>query len=162
MAHWEYKPPVRQFFLSVACYVVKPEVQKFKRKKKCREQKETRCFQQKTAGFVELLSRFELETSSLPTAMAIFFTYFPLVYNPFCFISFAFQHSLKTAFPRVPHLSVAGYVVKKIVLPKEAVHKHNEALCNSLAFHLCISPFIPIDFRLLFRYCVACKSPTKR
>ena len=68
MAHWEYKPPVRQFFLSVACYVVKPEVQKFKRKKKCREQKETRCFQQKTAGFVELLSRFELETSSLPKA----------------------------------------------------------------------------------------------
>ncbi len=66
MAHWEYKPPVRQFFLSVACYVVKPEVQKFKRKKKCREQKETRCFQQKTADFVELLSRFELETSSLP------------------------------------------------------------------------------------------------
>ncbi len=36
MAHWEYKPPVRQFFLSVACYVVKPEVQKFKHKKKCR------------------------------------------------------------------------------------------------------------------------------
>jgi len=67
MAHWEYKPPVRQFFLSVACYVVKPEVQKFKRKKKCREQKETRCFQQKTAGFVELLPRFELGTSSLPT-----------------------------------------------------------------------------------------------
>ncbi len=67
MAHWEYKPPVRQFFLSVACYVVKPEVQKFKRKKKCREQKETRCFQQKTAGFVELLSKFKLETSSLPT-----------------------------------------------------------------------------------------------
>ena len=44
---------------------------------------------------------------------------------------------------------------------KETVHKHNEALCNLLAFHLCISPFIPIDFRLLFRYCVACQSPIK-
>ena len=112
MAHWEYKPPVRQFFLSVACYVVKLEVQKFKRKKKCREQKETRCFQQKTAGFVELLSRFELETSSLPTAMAIFFTYFPLVYSRFCSISFAFRHSLQTGFPYIPRLSVAGYVVR--------------------------------------------------
>ena len=78
MAHWEYKPPVRQFFLSVACYVVKPEVQKFKRKKKCREQKETRCFQQKTAGFVELLSRFELETSSLPmVTLRSFFVLYP-------------------------------------------------------------------------------------
>ena len=112
MAHWEYKPPVRQFFLSVACYVVKPEVQKFKRKKKCREQKETRCFQQKTADFVELLPRFELGTSSLPTAMAIFFTYFPLVYVYFRFISFAFRHSLKASFPCVPRLSVAVYVVR--------------------------------------------------
>ena len=101
---------------------------------------------------MELLSRFELETSSLPTAMAIFFTYFPLVYSRFCSISFALRHSLKASFPCVPHLSVAGYVVKKIVSLKEAVHKLNEALCNSLAFHLCISPFIPIDFRLLFRY----------
>ena len=34
--------PVGQLFLSVAGYVVKPEVQKFKREKKCQEQKETR------------------------------------------------------------------------------------------------------------------------
>ena len=34
-------------------------------------------------------------------------------------------------------------------------------LCSSLIFHLYISPFIPIDFRLLFRYCVAYESPTK-
>ena len=112
-------------------------------------------------GFLELLTRFELVTSSLPTAMTIFFTYFPLIYSCFCSITFAFRHFLQTGFPYIPRLSVAGYVVKKIVSPKEIVHKHNEALCNSLAFHLCISPFIPIDFRLLFRYCVACKSPTK-
>ncbi len=110
---------------------------------------------------MELLSRFELETSSLPTAMTIFFTYFPLIYSCFCSITFAFRHFLQTGFPYIPRLSVAGYVVKKIVSPKEIVHKHNEALCNSLAFHLCISPFIPIDFRLLFRYRVACESPIK-
>jgi hypothetical protein len=110
---------------------------------------------------MELLGRFELPTSSLPTAMAIFFVYFSLVYSRFCSISFAFRHSLQTGFPYIPRLSVAGYVVKKIVSPKETVHKHNEALCNLLAFHLCISPFIPIDFRLLFRYCVACQSPIK-
>ena len=63
MAHWEYKPPVRQFFLSVACYVVKPEVQKFKREKKCRGQQGIRRFQQKTADFVELLPRFELKVA---------------------------------------------------------------------------------------------------
>nr|WP_325301343.1 hypothetical protein [uncultured Oscillibacter sp.] len=110
---------------------------------------------------MELLGGFEPPTSSLPTAMAIFFAYFPLIYSRFCSISFAFRHSLKTAFPYIPRLSVAGYVVKKIVSPKETIHKHNEALCNLLAFHLCISPLIPIDFRLLFRYCVACQSPIK-
>ena len=114
-----------------------------------------------SSGILELLPRFELGTSSLPTAMAIFFVYFSLVYSRFCSISFALRHSLKASFPCVPHLSVAGYVVKKIVSLKEAVHKLNEALCNSLAFHLCISPFIPIDFRLLFRYRVACESPIK-
>ena len=63
-------------------------------------------------GFLELLTRFELVTSSLPTAMAIFFAYFPLIYSRFCSISFAFRHSLKTAFPYIPRLSVAGYVVR--------------------------------------------------
>jgi hypothetical protein len=65
-----------------------------------------------SSGILELLPRFELGTSSLPTAMAIFFTYFPLVYNPFCFISFAFRHSLQTGFPYIPRLSVADYVVR--------------------------------------------------
>ena len=83
------------------------------------------------------------------------------IYSRFCSVSFTLRHSLKTVFPRVPHLSVAVYVVRRIDAPEEAPYKHNEALYNSLAFHFCISPFIPIDFRLLFRYCVACKSPTK-
>ena len=61
---------------------------------------------------MELLGGFEPPTSSLPTAIAIFFTYFPLVYSRFCFISFAFRHSLKASFPCVPRLSVAGYVVR--------------------------------------------------
>lgn len=61
---------------------------------------------------VELLGGFEPPTSSLPTAMAIFFTYFPLVYSRFCSISFAFRHSLQTGFPYIPRLSVADYVVR--------------------------------------------------
>ena len=61
-----------QFFLSVACYVVKPKIQKSKHQKMYRKQKEIRRFQQKTADFMELLSRFELETSSLPTAKGNF------------------------------------------------------------------------------------------
>ena len=90
-----------------------------------------------------------------------FFGQILIVYRRFRSILFTLRHSLKPVFPRVPRLSVANYVVKKIGAPKEALHKHNEALCNTLDFHPCISPFIPIDFRLLFRYCVACKSPTK-
>ena len=71
MAHRGH--PDGPFFLSVACYVVKPEVQKFKREKKCRGQQRIRRFQQKTADFVELLSRFELETSSLPIRQTWFY-----------------------------------------------------------------------------------------
>ena len=66
-----------------------------------------------SSGILELLPRFELGTSSLPTAIAIFFAYFPLVYSSFRSISFTFRHSLKTESPCVPRLSVAGYVVKK-------------------------------------------------
>ena len=69
-------------------------------------------FQKKRLDFMELLGGFEPPTSSLPTAMAIFFAYFPLIYSRFCSISFAFRHSLKTAFPYIPRLSVAGYVVR--------------------------------------------------
>ena len=90
-----------------------------------------------------------------------FFGQILTIYSRFCSVSFTLRHSLKTVFPRVPCLSVAVYVVKKIVTPKGPLHKHNKVLCNTLNFHPCISPFIPIDFRLLFRYCVACKSPTK-
>ena len=56
---------------------------------------------------------------------------------------------------------MAVYVVKKIVTPKEPLHKHNKVLCNTLNFHPCISPFIPIDLRLLFQYCVSCETYTK-
>ena len=45
--------------------------------------------------------------------------------------------------------------------PKEPLHKHNKVLCNTLNFHPCISPFIPIDFPLLFRYCVTRETYTK-
>jgi len=61
---------------------------------------------------MELLGGFEPPTSSLLTAMAIFFSYFLLVYSCFSSISFAFQHSLKTVFPCIPRLSVANYVVR--------------------------------------------------
>ena len=72
------------FFLSVAGYVVKPGMQKFKCENKCQLQKEIRRFQQKTADFVELLSRFELETSSLPTDSKPSEHRFPALWGPFC------------------------------------------------------------------------------
>ena len=61
-------PRWASFFLSVTCYVVKPEMRKSRCPKMCGKQKQIRRSRQKTADFVELLSRFELETSSLPTA----------------------------------------------------------------------------------------------
>ena len=61
-----------------------------------------------------------------------FFKQFLMVYSRFCSVSFTLRHSLKTVFPRVPCLSVAVYVVKKIVTPKEPLHKHNKVLCNTL------------------------------
>ena len=41
-----------------------------------------------------------------------FFGQFLMVYIRFCSVLFAFRHSLKTAFPRAPRLSVAVYVVR--------------------------------------------------
>ena len=60
--------PVDGFPLSVASYVVKVKMGTFKRRKMCCNQGETQPFTQKRLGFVELLTRFELVTSSLPTA----------------------------------------------------------------------------------------------
>ena len=131
-----------QLFLSVAGYVVKPEVQKFKREKKCQEQKETRCFQRKTAGFVELLSRFELETSSLPTAIAIFFAYYSFIYSRFCSVPFAFRHSLNTVFPCIPRLSVAGYVVKPATAGPLHVRKPAAVILTD-RLHQCLQRRIP-------------------
>ena len=85
---------------------------------------------------MELLGGFEPPTSSLPTAMAIFFVYFSLVYSRFCSISFAFRHSLQTGFPYIPRLSVAGYVVRKIVVTKGLLHMDSKALYSSLTFCL--------------------------
>ena len=61
---------------------------------------------------MELIIGFEPMTSSLPTAMAIFFTYFSLIYSCFYSIRFAFRHFLQTGFPYIPRLSVADYVVR--------------------------------------------------
>jgi len=55
------------FSLSVAVYVVKARAGKFKRKKKYKNCRKIRRFPQKSPGFVELLSGFEPEASSLPT-----------------------------------------------------------------------------------------------
>lgn len=83
-----------------------------------------------------------------------------MVYSRFSSVRFAFQHSLTTMFPRVPHLSVAVYVVRIIIATKEAPHMNGEALCSSLAFRLCISPSLPISFyRLLAFNSVLCWLP---
>ena len=70
-----------------------------------------------------------------------FFGQFLMVYSHFCSVQFAFRHSLKPVFPRVPRLSVAVYVVRMIIATKEALHMNSETLCSSLAFRLCSSPF---------------------
>ena len=61
------------FSLSVAGYVVKGRTGKFKCGKMCRNQRKIRPFQQKRPDFVELLTRFELVTSSLPMGLGRFF-----------------------------------------------------------------------------------------
>ena len=93
-----------------------------------------------------------------------FFRQFWAAYSRFCSTLFAFWHSLKPVFPCTPCLSVAVYVVRRIDAPEEAPYKHNEALYNSLAFHLCISTFYSrksLDLRTPFQYCIACKSTPK-
>jgi len=64
----EKSPPVGGFSLSVAVYVVKARTRKFKCKKKCENRRKIKLFQHKMPDFVDLLSGFEPETSSLPTA----------------------------------------------------------------------------------------------
>ena len=85
---------------------------------------------------MELLGGFEPPTSPLPTAMAIFFTYFLSISSRFLSIPFAFRHSLNTVFPCIPRLSVAGYVVRKIVVTKGLLHMDSKALYSSLTFCL--------------------------
>ncbi|MDE6456476.1 MAG: hypothetical protein K2L38_11370, partial [Dysosmobacter sp.] len=79
-----------------------------------------------------------------------FFRQFLMVYSRFCSVPFAFRHPLKPVFPCAPRLSVAVYVVRMIVATKETLNMNSKALCSLLAFHLCISPFVPIEFHLLF------------
>jgi hypothetical protein len=113
----------------------------------------------------KVLQRFSAGTGTqilkenMQRGLQRFFGQILTIYSRFCSILFTLRHSLKTVFPRVPRLSVAGYVVKKIVSPKETVHKHNEALCNSLAFHLCISPFILSTFASYFGIVLLAKAP---
>ena len=90
-----------------------------------------------------------------------FFGQILVVYRRFRSVSFALWHSLKTVFPCAPCLSVAVYVVRKIVTTKETFRMDSEVLCSLLAFRLCISPFVPIDLHLLFWYCIVCKTPIK-
>ena len=108
LTEWDI-PSVSRFSLSVAVCVVMPKSRNSNQQKKCWK---IQPFQKKKLDFLELLGGFEPPTSSLPTAMAIFFVYFSLVYSRFCSISFAFRHSLQTGFPYIPRLSVAGYVVR--------------------------------------------------
>ena len=104
---------------------------------------------------------FVLINYLLQRGLQRFFGQILIVYSRFCSVSFALWHSLKTVFPRVPCLSVAVYVVRKIVTTKETFRMDSEVLCSLLAFRLCISPFVPIDLHLLFWYCIVCKTPIK-
>ena len=72
------------FSLSVASYVVNAKVPRFKRPKMCRNQNKSRSFPQKRPTFVELLSGFEPETSSLPTDSSPGNHWYPAVSGLFC------------------------------------------------------------------------------
>ena len=72
------------FSLSVASYVVKVKAGKFKCRKMCGDQGKIRPFQQKRPDFVELLSGFEPETSSLPTDWIPENSWYSAVSEPFC------------------------------------------------------------------------------
>jgi len=80
----EKSPPVGGFSLSVASYVVKARTGKFKRKKKYKNSRKTRPFPQKELVFVELLSEFEPEVSSLPTDWKPGNCWCSVVSGPFC------------------------------------------------------------------------------
>ena len=73
------------------------------------------------------------------------FRQFLMVYSRFCSVPFAFWNSLKPVLPRTPRLSVAVYVVRKIVATKETLNMNSRTLCSSLAFHLCIHPDIFVE-----------------
>jgi Na+(H+)/acetate symporter ActP len=105
--------PLGEPFFSVCGWLCgQTQIQKSKPAEKVLKYKKVQPFQKKKLDFMELLPRFELGTSSLPTSPAKFFTYFSVIYSRFCSFLFAFRHSLKTAFPCIPLLSVAGYVVR--------------------------------------------------
>ena len=61
---------------------------------------------------LELLPRFELGTSSLPTAVRNFLQSFLGFFSCFCSGAIHFQHFLNVRCPLFRRLSVAGYVVK--------------------------------------------------
>jgi len=66
--------------------------------------------------FLELLGRFELPTSSLPSRPKNFFRAFLLVFGHFCSVSTTLWPSLAAVLPSFPGVSVAGYVVNQRVL----------------------------------------------
>ena len=72
------------FSLSVASYVVKVKVWKFNYKRMCKNQRKSWPFLRKRPTFVELLTRFELVTSSLPTDCKLGNRWYPAVSGPFC------------------------------------------------------------------------------
>ena len=72
LTEWDI-PSVSRFSLSVAVCVVMPKSRNSNQQKKCWK---IQPFQKKKLDFLELLGGFEPPTSSLPTAMAIFFRYF--------------------------------------------------------------------------------------
>ena len=72
------------FSLSVAVYVVNAKAPKFKHSKMCQNLNKSRPFPQKRPTFVELLSGFEPETSSLPTDCKPGNFWYPAVSGSFC------------------------------------------------------------------------------
>ena len=72
------------FSLSVASYVVKVKVWKFNYKRMCKNQRKSWPFLRKRPTFVELLTRFELVTSSLPSDRKPESCWCSAVSGPFC------------------------------------------------------------------------------
>ena len=106
--------------------------------------------------FLELIARFELATSSLPSAPRTFFQLSFVLYGHFRSNPLAFCSSLSTRFPPVPPPSVAGCVVRvlrqKFSRP-DRLHKGGQIAVFLAAAVMSRPTFWQVTRESLLRWC---------